>query len=120
MKCDCKSKVKGAKHYASKSVPHFENGGKVVKTTPTADGGQQYVRGKDRKEQAATINAARKAAGKERFSALAGTRAGTDIAEERRHKYNTIDDGMLKARNNLPPPSVKSFVPYTWPKKGKP
>ena len=29
MKYGCKSKVKGAKHYASKQTPHFEKGGKV-------------------------------------------------------------------------------------------
>lgn len=36
------SKVKGAKHYESKCVPHFQEGGKV---TRTPDGGTQWVRG---------------------------------------------------------------------------
>jgi hypothetical protein len=48
MKCGCKGKC-ACKPKGGKKTPHFEKGGKVMKTTPTADGGQQYVRNNDHK-----------------------------------------------------------------------
>lgn len=54
--------MKGCKHYKSKVISKYADGGKVEKTRPMPDGSQQYVRGNTKSERLDTLIKAGRAA----------------------------------------------------------